>query len=164
VDRAGQRLGEGGELKADTGGQRVQVLGDEPGWDQDLLGEPAQQILEVLAKVGAPTPALDAGAARGRVGAEDVVAGREAGEVLADRGDDPRELVAEPRRVGAQGGVAAVVHLAVGAAGQRGPDGEHHLAGAGLGCRHLVDAQVGRPVEQRRLHGPPPPSTTTLMA
>jgi hypothetical protein len=98
VDRTGQGLGEGGELKADAAGQRVQVLGNEPGRDQDLLGEPAEQVLQVLAKVGAPTPALDAGAARGRVGAEDVVAEREAGDVLADRGDDPRELVAEPRR------------------------------------------------------------------
>ena len=95
-----------------------------------------------LAALLAPRAAV-AGTARRRVGGDH-----------ASPVDEPAELVPERRRRFAQQDrMPAAVRLQIRAVGQRDLDLHEHLAGPGLGLRHVLDAQVARRVQPRRLHG-----------
>ena len=49
--------------------------------------------------------------------------------------------------------MAAAESLQVGAVGERDLDLHEHVAGAGLGTRHLLQPQVAGAVEEERSHG-----------
>jgi hypothetical protein len=67
--------------------------------------------------------------------------------------DHAAELVAERHRLLRRAGDAAERHVAeVGAADPAGQDAHERVLGAGLGHRDLVDAEVARTVDPRRLH------------
>src|SRR5205807_3426322 len=120
-----------GELERQARRQPVEVLAHDPLGDQEPFSEAAEQEQQVLTKRLVPARALGARAAGGGVRAEDLVAGAEHVDALADLGDDARELVPEARGVRAEGAVAAAIRLDVGPARARGPDLEHDLAGPG---------------------------------
>ena len=104
------------------------------------------QVAEVLlaadrhAEVGARVDAVDALAALRREEGDDVVAGRDRGDPVADLLDHPGALVAEhgrrvARRIGARGRVQ------VGVADPAGFEPHQHLARARLGQVDLLDRQ-----------------------
>ena len=82
-------------------------------------------------------------AARRRARGDDAPAGPrvDAGELPAERRGRPVDRVAPARE-----------RLPLGAARQSDLDLEHGLAVAGLGARHLVDAQIAGPVDAERSH------------
>ena len=152
VDDAAERLGQGGDPEVEPVRHPVQVLRGDPLRHEHLLREAAEQVLEVLAQALAPAPARPADAARRRVAAEHAVARRDVRDALADRPHHARELVAEPRRVARDRGMAARDGLHVGAAGERRADLEHDLARPGRRVGHGLDPQVARRVQDRGPH------------
>ena len=120
-------------------------MGD-PGRHEEQLGVGAvQEGAQVLAERLFAAPAGRAGTAGRRVGGDDAASGRDV---------DPAELVAErARRLREQERVAAVKRLGVGPVRERDLDFHEDVAGAGLGPRHLLDAQVAGAVVEEGPHG-----------
>ncbi len=106
------------------------------------VGEVALVLLlaDREAEVRAVAPAVDALAALGREERDDVVAGRERGDPVADPLDDAGALVPEHGR-GVAGGVGAGGRVEVGVADATGDEPHEHLAGARLGQVDLLDRE-----------------------
>ncbi len=138
--------------RSSPSGTRCRLRSTIRGGIEHLLGEAAQQVQQVLAQALVPAGARAADPAGRRVAAEHAVAGGDGGDAGADRVDDARELVPEPRRVGRDRGVAAEHGLHVGAAAERRADAEHDLAAPRRRLGDGVDAQVARRVQDRGPH------------
>ena len=153
VQHAGERLGERGALERKAFGNAVDVALDEAPRHQQVFGEGAVQIMQVLAEVFAAAPARLALQARRGIGDDDGVADRIVAHARADRGDASRHLVAEERRRLQHARMpAAPENLHVGAAGGRRLDLQEDLAFAGLRDRHVADLDLFRAEEHRALH------------
>jgi len=153
VDHGGQGLERGRGLEGQGVGDRVRVALDDRARDDDLLGEGAVEILEVLAQRLAPDGARPAVAARSGVGGDDPLADLEVGHAFAHLADDPGELVAEAGgQRGKQGGVPPPVGFQVRSARGGGLDVHGDLTGAGVLDGDVLQAQIAGAVEHVSLH------------
>jgi hypothetical protein len=154
VQGAGQGLGQGCHGEGEPLGETVEVHGYHPGRHHHLLGEPTQQVEQVLAQAEPAARAVEAGPAGRGVRAEHAVPGGEPRHPGAHVGHLPRELVAERRGVGPERGVAVAEHLDVRATGEGGPDPEHHLSRPRRSRRDVLHPEVARAVQEGRPHRP----------
>ena len=153
VHHGGQGLKRGGRLKGQGVGDRVRVALDDRPRDDDLLGEGAVEILEVLAQRLAPDGASPAVAARGGVGGDDPLADLEVGHAFAHLGDDPGELVSEAGgQRGKKGRMPPPVGFQVGSARGGGLDVHGDLARAGVLDGNVLQAQIAGAVKHVSLH------------
>ena len=132
---ARERLDQRGDLGREPGGDAQQVRARDRRGNEEVLGVGAVQQLEVAAALVDPR----------RVRGHDAPLRLDV---------DPAELVPErARQLAEQHGVAAAERLQVGAVGERDLDPDEHVAGAGLGPRHLLQPQVAGAVEEQSPHG-----------
>ena len=132
---ARERLDHRRHLRREPGGDGEEVDARDPLRHEHVLGVGAVQELERLAAL----------VARGRVGGDDALAGRdvEAAELVPERA----------RQLAEQHGMPAAEGLQVGAVGEGDLDLDEHVAGAGLRLRHVFEPEIARPVEAQRPHG-----------
>ncbi len=153
-ERTGQGLGKGRAARRQRWAQAHDVGGNQPRREREVFSVAAVDEEEVLAQVLAPRPAAATGAAGRGVGGDHAVPFPEARHAPAQARDGAGELMAEHgRHVWDHHGVSAAQHLDVGAAGQRGLDPDDDLAQRRLGHRHLLEAEIPRPIEDLSFHG-----------
>ena len=138
---AGERLEQRSHLRRESGGNVVEVHRRDPLGHHDPVRIRAGEELQLEALLA--SRATVAAATRSGVGRHHPAPV-----------DEPAELVPEGRRRLAQEDrMAAAVRLQIRAVGQCELDLHEHLAWPRLRPRHVLDAQVTRRVEPRRLHG-----------
>ena len=159
VDRpeaAGHGLGERDAGRLGVRPHRHQVARHQARRQRDVLGVGAVDEEEIVAEVRLAAPARRARPARRRVRGDRPVPGPHPTHARPDRGDRPRELVAEDgRHPRDHHGMAAPEGLHVRAAGQRGLDPEHHLTRARLRDRRVLEPEIAGAVEDLRSHRAP---------
>ena len=128
VQRAGQRLREGGAPRRQGGADAHEVLVHEPRRQGEVLAVGAVDEEEILAEIRPPRAAGRAAAAGRGVGGHQPVPLAPAVHAGSDRGDGARHLVTEDGGDdGDHHGMAAAEHLHVGAAGERGLHPDDHF-------------------------------------